>query len=560
MLKKQHLFLTFATMFASSLFAQHQVSINGQIPDTLQLNEVVINASRADGKTPLTTSEMGRQQLEEIRILPSLPYQIELEPSVVVSGENGMVGATSFRIRGVDATRINVNINGITLNDPESQSVFWYNIPNLGGMAQNIQIQRGIGASSGGTASVGGAMNLQTFTVAPKAYGQADLSYGSFNTKQYGVTVGTGRTKNGFAFDMAYNGLNSDGFVRNGKADQQSLFLNGGWYGKRSLLKAVFILGHQKTGITWDGASAEDLDQDPTYNGTGAYYDDFGNVHYYDNETDNYNQRHYQLYYSFRPSNRWTLNAAFDYTHGDGYYEQYKDNKKPGSYYGLISLSGTSKSDFIHRKKMDNNGYTGLLSVNYQTDKFSATLGDTYLYYDGWHFGNLIWAQDELSLDGENALEISEKMPYEWYRNRGQKHDNTAFLKLNYDFSSRFNLYGNLQVRYIDYNLTGMDDSFDSIPYHQNYLFFNPKLGANFQINSQNRLYFEAGMVNREPTRSDIKDAIENDKTVKPETMLDFELGYGLEKMDFTLHASGQIVSRWYRTCCRLPLHQVVQP
>ena len=538
MLKKQHLFLTFATLFASSLFAQHQVSINGQIPDTLQLNEVVINASRADGKTPLTTSEMGRQQLEEIRILPSLPYQIELEPSVVVSGENGMVGAISFRIRGVDATRINVNINGITLNDPESQSVFWYNIPNLGGMAQNIQIQRGIGASSGGTASVGGAMNLQTFTVAPKAYGQADLSYGSFNTKQYGVTVGTGRTKNGFAFDMAYNGLNSDGFVRNGKADQQSLFLNGGWYGKRSLLKAVFILGHQKTGITWDGASAEDLDQDPTYNGTGAYYDEFGNVHYYDNETDNYNQRHYQLYYSFRPSNRWTLNAAFDYTHGDGYYEQYKDNKKPGSYYGLISLSGTSKSDFVHRKKMDNNGYTGLLSVNYQTDKFSATLGDTYLYYDGWHFGNLIWAQDELSLDGENALEISEKTPYEWYRNRGQKHDNTAFLKLNYDFSSRFNLYGNLQVRYIDYNLTGMDDTFDSIPYHQNYLFFNPKLGANFQINSQNRLYFVAGMVNREPTRSDIKDAIENDKTVKPETMLDFELGYGLEKMDFTLNAN----------------------
>ena len=538
MLKKQHLFLTLATMFATSLFAQHQVSINGQIPDTLQLDEVVINASRADSKTPLTTSEMGRQQLEEIRILPSLPYQIELEPSVVVSGENGMVGATSFRIRGVDATRINVNINGITLNDPESQSVFWYNIPNLGGMAQNIQIQRGIGASSGGTASVGGAMNLQTFTVAPKAYGQADLSYGSFNTKQYGVTVGTGRTKSGLSFDLAYNGLNSDGFIRNGKSDQQSLFFTGGWYGKRSLLKAVFILGHQKTGITWDGASAEDLDQDPTYNGVGAYYDEFGKVHYYDNETDNYNQRHYQLYYSFRPSNRWTLNAAFDYTHGDGYYEQYKDNKKPGSYYGLISLSSTSKSDFVHRKKMNNNGYTGLLSANYQTDRFSITFGDTYLYYDGWHFGNLIWAQDDLSLDGVNPLEISAKTPYEWYRNRGQKHDNTAFLKLNYDFSKRFNMYANMQVRYIDYTLSGMDDSFDSIPYHQNYLFFNPKIGGNFQINPQNRLYFVVGMVNREPTRSDIKDAIENGETIKPETMIDLELGYGLEKTNFTLQGN----------------------
>ena len=217
MLKKQTLILTLATLFALSLHAQN-IAVNGQVLDTLQLNEVVINSSHADNKTPLATSEMNRKKLEEIRILPSLPYQIELEPSVVVSGENGMVGATSFRIRGVDATRINVNINGITLNDPESQSVFWYNIPNLGGMAQNIQIQRGVGASIGGSTSFGGSMNLQTFTVVPKPYAQADLSYGSFNTKQYGVTAGTGRTKNGFSFDMAYNGLNSDGFVRNGKA------------------------------------------------------------------------------------------------------------------------------------------------------------------------------------------------------------------------------------------------------------------------------------------------------------------------------------------------------
>lgn len=562
MLKKQIIFLTSATLLATSVHAQ-TIAVDGKVIDTIQLNEVTINASRADDKTPLTTSEMSRNQLQEVRLLPSLPYQLELEPSVVTIGENGMVGATSFRIRGVDATRINVNINGITLNDPESQAVFWYNIPNLGGMAQSIQLQRGVGASNGGSASFGGAMNLQTFTVAPKAYGQADLSYGSFNTKQYGVTVGTGRTKNGFSFDMAYNGLSSDGFVRNGKADQQSLFLNGGWYGKRSLLKAVFILGHQTTGITWDGADAEDLDQDPTYNGVGAYYDEFGKVHYYDNETDNYNQRHYQLYYSFRPNNRWTLNAAFDYTHGDGYYEQYKDNKKPGDYYGLFSLNSINwesdslvsinqsnygdtiisenpykKSDFVHRKKMDNNGYTGVLSATYQTDRFSATLGDTYLYYGGWHFGNLIWAQDNLSIDGVNALEINEEKPYEWYRNRGVKKDNTTYLKLNYDFSNRFNMYADLQLRAINYSLTGMDDSFDSLDYHQNYLFFNPKLGANFQINADNRLYFVAGMVNREPTRSDIKDAIENGEEVKPETMLDFELGYGLRKTNFTLQGN----------------------
>ena len=537
MFKKIYLFLMIAGLMALNANAQ-LVSVNGVVNDTLNLNEVVINGSYADNKTPMTTSKMSRQQLEEIRMIPSLPYQLELEPSVVVSGENGMVGATSLRIRGVDATRINVNINGITLNDPESQSVFWYNIPNLGGMAQNIQLQRGVGASNGGSASFGGAMNLQTFTVAPKPYAQADLSYGSFNTTLYGLTCGTGRTKNGFSLDLALNGLNSKGFVRNGKSNQKSLFLNGGWYGKRSLLKAVFIMGHQRTGITWDGASAEDLDLDPTYNGTGAYIDENGQLQYYDNETDNYNQRHYQLYYSFRPTNRWTLNAAIDYTHGDGYYEQYKDNKKPGSYYGLTSLTGTAKSDFIHRKKMDNNGYTGILSAAFQTDRFSATLGNTYLYYSGWHFGNLIWAQDDLSLDGVNQLEISEEKPYEWYRNRGQKHDNTAFLKLNIDFSERFNMYGDVQFRYIDYTLSGMDDSFDSIPYHQDYLFVNPKLGANFQINPENRFYFVAGMTNREPTRSDIKDAIEHGETVKPETMIDLELGYGLQKTDFTLNGN----------------------
>lgn len=544
MLKRQTFTLALATMFAMGLHAQ-TIAVDGVVYDTLQLKEVVVNASRVDNKTPLTTSEMSRQQLQEVQIIPSLPYQLELEPSVVVSGENGMVGATSLRIRGVDATRINVNINGITLNDPESQAVFWYNIPNLGGMAQSIQLQRGIGSSVGGSASIGGAMNLQTFTVAPKPYGKANIAYGSFNTKQYGVTVGTGRTKSGFAFDLAYNGLNSDGFVRNGKSDQQSLFLNAGWYGKRSLLKAVFIMGHQHTGITWDGADAADLDEDPTFNGVGSYYDEFGQVHYYDNETDNYNQRHYQLYYSFRPNEHWTLNAAVDYTHGDGYYEQYKDNKKPGSYYGLTSLTGTPKSDFVHRKKMDNNGYTGMLSANFQTDRFSATLGDTYLHYDGWHFGNLIWAQDELSLDGENALEINKENPYEWYRNLGRKRDNTTFLKLTYDFSPSYNIYADIQLRYVGYTLKGMDDNFDSLDYRHNYLFFNPKIGTRYIINPSSNLYFVAGMTHREPTRSDIKDAIENHHDVRPETMIDLELGYDLHKSDFTL--KGNLYAMLYK-------------
>lgn len=516
--------------------AKGQKNYNGTFNVSMTLksylyDEVIIASSRADNKTPLTTSDMGREELSENRILPSLPYQIELEPSVVTSGENGMVGATSFRIRGVDASRINVNINGITLNDPESQSVFWYNIPNLGGISQSLQLQRGIGASTGGTASFGGSLNLQTLTPNEKPYAEADGTYGSFNTRQYGITVGTGIIKNKFSFDISYNSLNSDGFIRNGKSDQQSLFFSGGYYGKRSLLKFVFILGHQKTGITWDGAYAEDLDADPRYNGTGAYTDEFGNVHYYDNETDNYNQRHYQLYYSFLPNENWSLNAAFDFTHGDGYYEQYKDDKKP-SKFGLISLTSTKYSDFIHQKKMFNSAYTGSLSAKYATKKFSISFGDSFLYYDGNHFGHMIWTQDIVSLDGVDTLNVSEKNPYEWYRNKGRKIDNTGYVKATVDFNDKVNMFADLQVRYINYKLNGMGDEFDSLDYKTHYLFVNPKLGVNYQATPEHRIYAVAGMVGREPTRSDIKDALENGSEEMPqaEHMIDIETGYSFRK------------------------------
>ena len=531
MLKKQHLFLALATMLTMSLHAQHHVAVNGEVLDTLQLNEVVINSSYADDKTPMTTSELGRTELQEIKLLPSLPYMIELEPSVVVNSENGMVGANTIRIRGVDATRINVNINGITLNDAESQSVYWYNIPNLGGMAQSIQLQRGVGASSGGSASFGGAMNLQTFTVAPKPYAQADLSYGSFNTRQYGITAGTGRTKHGFAFDAAYNGLNSNGFQRGGKTDQQSLFLNAGWYGQHHLVKAIAIIGEQHSGITWDGATAEQLDADPHYNGRGKYYDAYGNVFYYDNETDNYRQQHYQLYYSYMPNEHWNFNAALNYTHGFGYTESYKNDKKPKNYGMADLMPDVAKADFIVNKDMLNDAYSAILSARYQNKKLSVTVGANYLYYDGSHYGEVIWSDQYESISRENPFTG-------WYRNLGDKHDATAFAKLNYDLSERFNLYADLQVRYIAYSLHGTDDDYGQLDYDTTHLFFNPKIGLNFRIDEAQRLYAVAGISNREPARADIKEALYAGSTMKHETMLDVEVGYKLQKQSFSVQTN----------------------
>lgn len=499
-------------VFGISIFS-FQFSISAQ--DTVRkLDEVIIQDVRVSNKTPLTTSTVSREALDESRAAVSIPYQLETQTSVVASSENGTVGATSLRIRGVDASRINVNINGITLNDPESQSVFWANIPNLGGMAQSLQIQRGVGASTGGSPAFGAAINMQTLNAQNSPYGQADFGYGSWNTNQYSVSAGTGIMKSGLSFDFAYSGLTSDGFLRGGQTDQQSFFGGVSWYGKRTLVKLLTIIGRQNTGITWDGADSATLDADPHYNSAGEYYVD-GNVMYYPNATDNYWQRHYQLYVSHLLTSRWSLNAALDYTHGYGYDEYYKVNKKFSSF----NLPFAGRSDFITRKIMANNAYTGNLALRYNGDKSTLSVGYNALIFDGEHYGNVLWCRDTSAhFDTPFA---------DWYSYDGHKIDNTVYVKGTYDFNDRLNAYADLQLRMVHYTLDGVTDDADTLAdFANDYLFFNPKAGVNYRINDHQRTYFVAGISNREPTRSDIKDCHANGDTIKAETMLDLELGY----------------------------------
>jgi len=503
-------------------FALHLSPFTSSAQDTTarRLDEVMIQDVRVNNKTPLTTSTLDQKELDEARASIGMPYMLETQTSVVASGENGGVGAAYLRIRGVDASRINVNINGITLNDPESQQVYWYNIPNLGGMAQSLQIQRGVGASTGGSPAFGAAINLQTLSARDRAYGEADLGYGSWNTRQYSITAGTGIMKSGLSFDFAYSGLTSDGYVRSWGTDQQSLFGSMSWYGKKTFIKLLTIIGSQTTGITWDGAYAEQLDKDPTYNPSGEYEMD-GNTMYYPNETDNYWQRHYQLYISQLLSERWSIHGAIDYTHGDGYYEQYKAD---ASYKKKLFLTGISGSgDYTTRKQMDNNALTGNLALHYDGNKLNFSLGDHFLYFKGYHFGNVLWFRD---------TSIHMETPYEWYRYCGIKTDNSFYAKASYDFSDDLNVYADLQLRTVNYKLSGSTDDRDTakqqcmLNFDQDYLFFNPKAGINYRINKNQRTYFVAGISHREPTKSDIKDAIANGDTVKAEAMLDLELGY----------------------------------
>ncbi|MBR2958699.1 MAG: TonB-dependent receptor [Bacteroidales bacterium] len=517
---------------ALSTFSFQHSALRAQ--DTVRsLDEVMIQDARVSNKAPLTTSTVDREELDEARAAVSLPFMLETQPSVVASGENGGVGATALRIRGVDGSRINVNINGITLNDAESQEVFWYNIPNLGGMAQSMQIQRGVGASNGGSPAFGAAINMQTLNARNRAYGEADLGFGSWNTRQYSVSAGTGILKSGLSFDFAYSGLTSDGYIRSWGTDQQSFFGSASWYGERTLVKLLAIIGSQTTGITWDGAYDYQLDDDPTYNPSGEYEMD-GQTMYYPNETDNYWQRHYQLYVSHLFNDRWSVNAAFDFTHGDGYYEQMKYKKYKN--YNLTALEDGSKHNLVTRKYLYNNAYTANLSARYTGERLSLSFGDNFLFYDGEHYGNIIWFRD-------TAVHLD--TPYEWYRNYGDKYDNTLFAKANYDFSDDLNAYADLQLRMVNYKVYGYADDLFDMDFNANYLFFNPKAGVNYRINDDQRTYFVAGISNREPRRSDIKDAIGRGDTIRPETMLDLELGYQIAQRRW--NASANLYAMLYR-------------
>ena len=518
---------TAAVMLAASNVSYGQTDKHDTVI-VRQLETVVVSDSRVDSKAPLTTTNVGKSELQDARGDVSLPFMLETQPSVVASGENGSVGATKLTIRGVDASRINVNINGITLNDAESQEVFWYNIPNLGGMAQSLQIQRGVGASTGGSPAFGAAINMQTLNSSSEAYGMADFGLGSWNTRQYSLSGGSGIMKKGLSFDFAYSGLTSDGFLRGGQTDQQSLFGSLAWYGERTLVKALVIIGKQTSGITWNGAVAEDLDADPTYNDAGAFKDQFGNVLYYPNETDNYWQQHYQLYGSHLFGDGWSINGALDFTHGDGYYEQMKNKKYKN--YGLTAIEDGSKHNFVTRKQLYNNAYTANVNLRRNGERSTLSFGENFLFYDGEHFGNIISFRD-------TAVHID--TPYEWYRNYGDKIDNTVYAKGTYDFTSNLNGYADLQLRMINYKVYGFADDLFDMDFEENYLFFNPKLGLNYRVNDNQRLYFVAGISNREPRRADIKDAIGNNDTIKAEHLLDIELGYQIQKKAWNFSING---------------------
>jgi len=496
--------------------------------------EVIVTATRAGSKTPMAINNLNKEEIEKNNTGADVPFILSSIPSLVETSESGLgIGFTSMRIRGIDPTRINVTINGIPYNDSESQGVYWVNLPDITSSVQDIQIQRGVGSSTNGAGAFGATVNLRTKSLHTEAYSEINSSFGSYNTMKNSIQLGTGLINNHFSFDARLSKVQTDGYVDYTSSDHESFFVSGTYSANKTLIKANIFRGKERTGISWWGVPDYLLENDRTYNPAGEYTDMDGNTQYYKDQTDNYTQTHYQLLFSQELYQNLNLNFALHYTKGEGYYEQYKESDSFSDYnlpnihlgdtvmyIGSRALtfadSTIAQSDIIRRKWLENQFYGFTYSLNYKKNKTNFTLGGAWNKYDGDHFGTIIWSEfgNDMAKD------------YEWYRNNGAKTDFNVFGKINYNLLSKLYLYGDIQYRNISYKMSGLDDNFDILDQSHNYSFLNPKLGLYYDLNKKMSSYISFAIANREPTRSDIKDAI-GDKSALPkhETLYDFELG-----------------------------------
>jgi len=515
-------------------------------------DEVLVSATRADSKTPVVVTNVSNEELSKRNLGQDIPMLLSITPSFVTTTDAGAgVGYTGFRIRGSDANRINVTVDGIPLNDSESHGVFWVNMPDFTSSLDDIQIQRGVGTSTSGAGAFGASINMQTQNVNAKPYAGVSSSAGSFNTFKNTIKLGTG-LKKGFAFDTRLSKITSDGFIDRATSDLQSAFVSAGYYGERTSVKANVIVGKEKTYQAWNGVPKVRLENDDE--GMQRYADHWlfsshdesinietlahmkasdsrtYNQYTYKNETDNYWQKHYRLFLTHLFSDNTKFNMAFHYTQGEGYYEQFKKNDKLKKY-GLapivIGTETIEKTDIIRRKWLDNDFYGAVFSFSKKMESLDLVAGGGWNKYDGDHFGEIRWMKNA----GDAFL--GDK----YYDNNGTKEDYNAYLKANVAVGEQLSLYADMQLRGIDYKIKGIDSDLRDITQKHDFLFFNPKLGLNFEINENHRLFASFSVANREPNRSNYID-IEEGKVPTSERLFDYELTYKLSKANFLFEAN----------------------
>ncbi len=495
---------------------QIRLSQNEIIDITLKLanlvtDEVIVKSTRAQKNSPTTFRNVSSAELEKNNLGQDLPYLLNQTPSVVVSSDAGNgVGYTGIRIRGSDATRINVTLNGIPLNDAESQGSFFVNLPDFASSVDNIQIQRGVGTSTNGAGAFGASLNIQTTTRRDSAYAELNNTFGSYDTRKHTVNLGTGLINNQFSFDGRLSQIKSDGYIDRASSNLKSYFITGAFYGRSDLVRANVFSGTEKTYQAWNGVAEELLKTDRRHN-------DFT----YDNQTDNYQQDHYQLFYTHTFSDQFTANTALHYTYGRGYYEEYKTNENLADYKitpVTVGDSVTAGSDLVRRLWLDNDFYGATYSFNYTpSTAFNFSLGGAYNEYKGRHFDEVIWARFA-------NYDASSSLRHRYNENDAFKSDFNIYGKANYTIK-KLSLYADLQYRKVHYSFLGFNRQKQNVQQQADLNFFNPKAGLTYLINEKSNAYASIAVGNKEPNRNDYIESTP-DSRPKPENLKDIEAGY----------------------------------
>lgn len=489
------------------LFSQFSFSQINDSTKVNQLDEVLVSAVRVSKKTPVTFSNLTKKDIASRNLGQDIPILMNYMPSVVTTSDAGNgFGYTGIRVRGSDATRVNVTINGVPYNDAESTGTFWVNMPDFASSVESLQLQRGVGTSTNGAGAFGASLNLLTDSYAKNATGEIANSFGSFNSRKHMVKFSSGLMNERFELAGRLSVIKSDGYVNRASSDLKSYFLQGTYVGKTTLIKALVFGGTEKTYQAYYGIDADKLATDRTFNGIGMYTDEFGNTRFYDNETDNYQQDHYQLHWSEKVSKSWSTNLAFHYTKGKGYYENYKEDADFLEY-GLTPVGTEVTTDLIRQKWLDNDFYGTTFSLNYKSEKVDFITGGSWNKYEGDHFGKVIWSRFA------STSELGDR----YYDDYGIKTDAAFFAKINYQILKKLSVFADAQLRTVNYKANGVqptlvDDTFT---------FFNPKAGLTYTLNAKNNLYFSYARAHREPNRTDYEGG-----NAKPEKLNDFEWGW----------------------------------
>ena len=498
-------------------------------------DDVVVTSQRVDASSPVTFTNVSREEIEDVNLGRDLPMLLEMAPSVVSTSDAGAgIGYTGIRIRGVDPTRINVTVNGIPLNDAESHGVFWVNMPDFASSIENLQIQRGVGTSTNGQAAFGASVNIQTGALRQDPYATVSNSVGSFNSRLHSITAGTGLLQGGWTVDARLSMIKSDGFIDRAFSDLSSYYLSGSRYGERSFLRFNIMSGREQTYQAWNGVPEPILRNDSAMleqyindlfigeEDANFLRENLGNRRFnefrYDNQTDNYRQDHYQAHYSYRLTDRWLGNLSLHYTYGRGFFEEFRRNDRLSSYNidpVVVGDETITRSDLIRRRWLDNHFYGFVFSTEYSPENWNLIIGGGYNEYDGDHFGEVIWAR----FAGDSDIRDR------YYDNNGFKTDANLYAKASVNITPSLIAYGDMQVRRIYYRFLGFDRNLENITKDDELWFLNPKAGLVYKFNRNHRLYGSFGVAGKEPTRREYTRSTPDTRPTA-ETLYNFEAGY----------------------------------